>query len=94
MSEKEQQELIEKVGEQLRAKIASKFQTSSFLAGLAVAVLGVQLATLTDGAKPPLFAFSIALMFAAIVIYVAALIKLDELTMPKRFWTEYRRRLS
>jgi hypothetical protein len=77
------------MGEQLRAKIASKFQTSSFLAGFAVAVLGVQLANLPDGTeKPQLFAISIALMFAAIVIYVVGLIKFDELTLPKRFWRD------
>jgi drug/metabolite transporter (DMT)-like permease len=80
--------LIESIGEQLRAKILSKFQTSAFLAGLAVAVLGVQLATLADTSqeRSPLFWVSIALMFGALVVYVAALIKLDELTLPKRFW--------
>jgi hypothetical protein len=83
----EQQELFEKVGEQLRAKILSKFQTSAFLAMLAVSVLGVQLSTLSDDkARPPLFWISIALMFGALLVYIAALIKLDELTMPKRFW--------
>ena len=82
------QELIESIGEQLRAKILSKFQTSAFLAGLAVAVLGVQLSTMSDAgkARPSLFTVSIALMFAAVLVYIAALIKLDELTMPKRFW--------
>jgi hypothetical protein len=82
----ERQTLIEAVGEQLRAKIMSKFQTSAFLAGLAVAVLGVQLSDLAGSTKPPLFAVSIALMFGAVLLYVAALVRLDELTMPKRFW--------
>lgn len=81
--------LVEAVGDHLRAKITSKFQTSSFLAGLAVAVLGVQLSTLSGGGRPRLFAVSIALMFGASLLYVAALIKLDELTMPKRFWEEH-----
>ena len=84
----ETQALIEKMGEHLRAKILSKFQTSAFLAGLAVAVLGVQLTSLEDKMKPPLFWLSIALMFGALLVYIAALIKLDELTMPKRFWPE------
>jgi hypothetical protein len=41
---------------------------------------------LVNGTRPPLFALSIALMFGAVLVYIAALIKLDELTMPKRFW--------
>jgi len=84
----EQQEFFERVGDQLRAKIMSKFQTSAFLAGLAVAVLGVQLTNLGDAVqpKPPLFAASISLMFGGLLLYVAALIKFDALTMPKRFW--------
>lgn len=84
----ENQTLIEAVGEQLRAKILSKFQTSAFLAGLAVSVLGVQLSTLSgdERARPALFGVSVAVMFGALVVYVAALIRLDELTMPKRFW--------
>jgi hypothetical protein len=80
--------LIEQTGDQLHAKITSKFQTSSFLAGFAVAVLGVLLAMLSNTSRPRLFSLSIALLFAAVLVYVAALIKLDELTMPKRFWSK------
>ena len=83
----ENQTLIEKIGDQLRAKILSKFQTSAFLATVAVSVLGVQLSTLSDNKETPsLFWISIAMMFGALLLYIAALIKLDELTMPKRFW--------
>jgi hypothetical protein len=35
----ESQERIEAIGDQLRAKISSKFQTSTFLAGFGLAVL-------------------------------------------------------
>src|SRR5262245_50310364 len=86
---REVQDFYDLVGDQLRDKIMSKFQTSAFLAGLAVAVLGVQLSDLGSASqpRPPLFAVSVALMFGALLLYVAALIKLDELTMPKRFWT-------
>ena len=84
----QEQALVEKIGEQLRAKIISKFQISAFLAGLLVAVVAALLATLGDTAKPPLFGMSIVLMFGALIVYAAALIKLDALTMPKRFWRD------
>jgi len=40
---KELQARIEAFGDQLRAKISSKFQTSTFLAGLSFAILGIQI---------------------------------------------------
>ena len=42
----EEQERIEAIGEQLRAKINSKFQTSTFLAGFAFTILGIQISAL------------------------------------------------
>jgi hypothetical protein len=72
---------------QLRAKISSKFQTSTFLAGFGLAVLTLQVATFWQAAKfPCLLLVSISIMMASICIYIAAVVKLDEITMPKRFW--------
>jgi hypothetical protein len=77
---------IEAIGEQLQAKIRSEFQTSTFLAGFAITLLGAQIARLwqTEGIPqwPPV---SIPLMLIAVFLYVYAIIKLDNLTMPKLF---------
>lgn len=91
LDQKEQQERIEAIGEQLRGKINSKFQMSTFLAGFALTVLGIQLSVLWQWDKetiPLLLFLSISFMIVAIIFYIGALIKLDELTMPKRFWEE------
>jgi hypothetical protein len=78
---------FEAIGEQLRAKITSKFQTTTFLAGFAFAVLGFEVSLLWQSTRlPKCLPLSISLMLAALVLYVGAAIKLDELTMPKRFW--------
>jgi hypothetical protein len=83
----ESQARIEAIGDQLRAKISSKFQTSTFLAGFGLAVLTVQLSTFWQSTKfPCLLPVSISIMVVSICIYMAAVVKLDELTMPKRFW--------
>lgn len=84
----ERQAQIEAIGNQLRAKILSKVQTTTFLGGLTVAGLAAQMSNPGVSARPPLFAVSVGLMLGAVVLYVAGLIKLDELTMPKRFWEE------
>jgi hypothetical protein len=87
MSTEEYQARIEAIGDQLRAKISSKFQTSTFLAGFGLAVLTLELSTFWQGQKfPGLLPFSISIMFVSICIYIAAVVKFDELTMPKRFW--------
>jgi hypothetical protein len=89
MAMDEPQARIEAIGDQLRAKISSKFQTSTFLAGFGLAVLTVQLSTFWQSPKfPYLLPTSISFMVASLFIYIAAVIKLDELTMPKRFWKE------
>ena len=37
---------------------------------------------------PPLSPVSVGAVFAALLLFVDAIVKLDELTMPKRFWPE------
>jgi hypothetical protein len=79
----------ELIGDQLRDKIASKFQTSTFLAGFAATILSIEITLLwQSGQRPGLLPISVAALVGALVLYVAAIIKLDELTMPKRFWNE------
>jgi len=88
-SEEIPQARIEAIGAQLRAKISSKFQTSSVLIGFCFALLTIQISIHWDSDKaPPLLPVSIAIMLAAIILYATAMIKLDGLTMPKRFWPE------
>ena|SRR5215813_7375000 len=85
----ERLEPVKALGEQLRAKISSKFQTSTFLAGFAFAILGIQISVLWEWqpSQIPLLLFiPIALLVAATILYINAIIRLDELTMPKRFW--------
>ena len=78
---------IEDIGKQLRAKIRSKFQASTFLAGFSFTLLGFQITRLWQPVEiPRLLPVSVALMLLAISLYISAIMKLDELTMPKRFW--------
>jgi len=84
-----EQDQIEAIGEQLRAKIGSKFTASTFLAGFALAVLTGQVFALWQATVLPfLFAPSVGAVFGALVLFVQGIIRLDELTMPKRFWIE------
>lgn len=82
------QERIEAIGEQLRLKINSKFQTTVFLAGFSFTILGIQLTLLWSERSPALLPHSIAVMGGASLFYIAGLYCLDGLTMPKRFWDE------
>jgi hypothetical protein len=84
------EERIEQIGEQLRAKITSKFTASTFLAGFALTVLTGQVFTLHQDAKnlSPLYPVSVGAVVAALYLFIYAIIKLDELTMPKRFWEQ------
>jgi ABC-type bacteriocin/lantibiotic exporter with double-glycine peptidase domain len=84
----EYQGRLEAIGDQLRNKISTKFQTSTFLAGFAFTVLGVQISELWQTRIPLLLSVSISLMIVSIALYICAIVKLDELTMPKRFWEE------
>jgi hypothetical protein len=80
---------LEAIGDQLRAKITSKFQTSTVLAGFAFTVLGIELTILWQSPLTPgLLPWSIGLSNFAILLYVSAVVRLDALTMPKRFWKE------
>ena len=82
-----EQERLEAIGDQLRAKITSKFTASTFLAGFALTVLVGQVSTLWQTQTlPPFFAFSVGVVFCAFSLFVYAIIKFDELTMPKRFF--------
>jgi hypothetical protein len=84
-----EQEQIEAIGEQLRAKIGSKFTASTFLAGFALAVLTSQVSALWQtNDLPLLFAPAVGAVFGGFVLFVDGIISLDELTMPKRFWRE------
>jgi len=89
----ETQARTEAVGDQLRAKINSKFQTSTFLAGFALAMLSIQISTMWQSERVPrLLPVSIAVMIASFVLYIAAVVRLDALTMPKCFWPEVKGR--
>ena len=44
---------VQEIGEQLRGKIASKFQTTTFMAGICFAVLGIQISFLWQAATTP-----------------------------------------
>jgi hypothetical protein len=85
-----EQERIEAIGDQLRAKISSKFTASTFLAGFSLTVLTGQVFALCQDVErlPLLFAPAVGAVFGAFLIFVEAIARLDELTMPKRFWTE------
>jgi NhaP-type Na+/H+ or K+/H+ antiporter len=74
----EYQARIETIGEQLRTKINSKFQTSTFLAGFAFTILGLQISLLRQSAKVPRLLFvSVSLMAVAIILFIKAILKLD-----------------
>jgi len=81
-------ERIEAIGEQLRDKITSKFTASTFLAGFALTVLTGQASFLWQAkdAIPPIFSLAVASVAAAFCLFIFAVIRLDELTMPKLFW--------
>jgi len=84
-------ERIDIIGDQLQAKIRSKFQTSTFLAGFAFTLLGLEIGRLWQREYIPFLIFvSIPLMVGAAVLYIYAVMKLDALTMPKAFWGEKR----
>ena len=81
----------EATGDQLRQKISNEFQTSTFLAGFSATILSIEITFLWQQTyRPGLLPLSIAVLIAAVIIYVAAIVKLDELTMPKRFSEENR----
>jgi hypothetical protein len=89
MSLSPQQELLESYGDQLRAKISSKFSASTFLAGFAATILTTLVTTTSGQDHKPLLQYPLALLgftTAASILFVQAIIRLDELSMPKRFW--------
>src|SRR5687768_16894779 len=81
------QERAEAIGEQLRAKISSKFTASTFLGGFALTILAAQVfAIWQTNDLSMLFPSSVGMTVAAVILFFEAIIRLDELTMPKRFW--------
>ena len=83
------QENIDRYGEHLQAKITSKFTASTFLAGFALTVLTGQIAILWQAdldLLSPFFPYSVGAVAGACCLFVFAVIRLDELTMPKLFW--------
>ena len=80
---------IEAIGDQLRAKVTSKFQTVAFLGGFALTLLGTQLSILWGGGRVPLLLpYAIGVLVFALLLYAYALTRFNSLTMPKRFWDE------
>ena len=84
----DEQERLEAVGDQLRAKIASKFAASTFLAGFAATILAAFLPSLwqQDANVPAHYPRAVAAAMAATVLFVLGIVRLDELSMHKRFW--------
>jgi hypothetical protein len=84
----DQQERTEAVGDQLRAKVASKFAASTFLAGFAATILAAFLPSLwqQDATVPVHYPRALGAAMAATVLFVLGVVRLDELSMPKRFW--------
>jgi hypothetical protein len=82
------QELLEKYGDQLRAKISSKFSASTFLAGFAATILTTLVTDLwqQDAQMSLQYLLALGLASAATILFVHGIIRLDELSMPKRFW--------
>jgi hypothetical protein len=89
MTKTQNDERVEAIGDQLRAKITSKFTASTFLAGFALSILSGQVFMLWQSSfLPLLFPLAVGTVAAAVVLFVDAVVRLDELTMPKRFWDE------
>jgi hypothetical protein len=84
----DKQDLFERYGDQLRAKISSKFTASIFLAGFDATILSVLLSIFwQQGSNGPAYLpAALAVTIAATVLVVQGVIRLDELSMPKRFW--------
>ncbi len=84
----DEQERLEAVGDQLRAKIASKFAASTFLGGFAATILAGLVSNLWEGdrAVPVYFPQALGAAIAGTVFFILGIIRLDELSMPKRFW--------
>src|SRR5947209_2520320 len=84
--EPERQHRIDTIGEQLQAKIRSKVQVSTFLAGFASTLLGIEIARLwASDDIPQLLFVAIPFLLGGAFLYIYAVIKLDGLSMPKPF---------
>jgi hypothetical protein len=84
----DEQERLEALGDQLRAKISSKFAASTFLAGFAATILAAVVSPLWQQDTVVSVYFPIAVGFAVVGtgLFITGIIRFDELSMPKRFW--------
>lgn len=83
---KEGSKRTEEVSKELRDKIRSKFQVTTFLAGFGFTILNAQIGFLKRGDQAFLLPLSTAVLTAAILLFVSAVMLLDGLMMPKVFW--------
>src|SRR5436305_13920229 len=90
MTTEEYRKRIDDIDAQLQAKIRGLQSVSTFLAGFAFTVLGLEIGTLWRSEYIPfLIFFSIPLMLGAVVLYINGVMKLTGLAMPKPFRVEY-----
>ncbi len=80
-------EQLDDILKELRDKIKGKFQVSTFLAGLCFPTLSAQIALLPLRQDVLLLPLSVSFLIVAEFLFIAAVISLDALTMPKIFWT-------
>jgi hypothetical protein len=85
-TKKEGSKRTEEVSKELRDKIRSKFQVTTFLAGFGFTILNAQIGFLKRGDQAFLLPLSTAVLTAAILLFVSAVMLLDGLMMPKVFW--------
>src|SRR6516164_1477097 len=83
---KEGAERTDAVGKELRDKIRSKIQVTTFLAGFGFAILNGQIGMLSRPEEIWLLQLSVATLAAAVVIFLRSVLLLDGLMMPKMFW--------
>jgi hypothetical protein len=84
----DEQERLEAIGDQLRAKISSKFAASTFLAGFAATILAAVVSPLwqQDSVVSVHFPIAVGLAVAGTGLFITSIVRFDELSMPKRFW--------
>jgi hypothetical protein len=82
------QERAEAIGDQLRAKIGGKVQSATFLAGFTISLLGIEITALWQSNVPLSIPAALSILVFALVLFIRAILQLDGLTMPKRFWPE------
>jgi len=81
----DEQERLEALGDQLRAKISSKFSASTFLAGFAATILAAVVSPLwQQGTVVSLhFPAAVGLAVTGTGLFILSILRFDELSMPK-----------